>query len=245
MKVIYSKVRLTRHQYDEIKDRFPEWLVDSYRNVKNYRKVTTEMYEVVEEYGKGRSKKPLNFDGYLHKKFSRVAFFIDNYNINKSYQHELERALYSIIKWRINYDRCVKVIYNHLLTLQRQHANRKEIEDILDNTEYEKYVLACENINGLYKKINRIRGRRYTLNKDEKMIIKIIKELEKINYVGSLVDIDEVTWEDVENARNIPEKKRISDMCTPELMNRLKKEIEIIENRNKIENRNRIMRRKY
>ena len=196
-----KNVVFNSYEKEIIFERFPEWLIDSYRNVKNNKKVQTTFYYFPKSR-KLEGKKALNLLAYLTNTFPRLANYIEKYNNNRHYQNELINEFYSVIHKPINYKRCVEFIYEHLVNLERRFANRLEIEDILNTTDYKKYIIAYSQIDSEIKGINKERGRGNALDVDERKIIAHNKELDIINYVGSLIDKKPLTWEEVERKRD-------------------------------------------
>lgn len=197
-----KNVVINSHEKQVIFERFPGWLIDSYRNVKNNKKVQTIFYYFPKESGKAQIKKAIDLLDYLNNIFPRLANYIEKYNNNRHYQNELINEFYNVIHKPINYKRCIEFIYEHLVNLERRFANRLEIEDILNTTDYKKYIIAYSQIDNEIKGINKERGRGNALDVDERKIITHNKELDIINYVGSLIDKKPLTWEEVERKRD-------------------------------------------
>ena len=147
-------------------------------------------------------KKAINLFVYLTNTFPRLANYIEKYNNNRHYQNELLNEFYNVIHKPINYKRCIEFIYVHLVNLERRFANRLEIEDILNTTDYKKYIISYSQIDTEIKGINKERGRGNALDDGERKIITHNKELDIINYVGSLIDKKPLTWEEVERKRD-------------------------------------------
>ena len=183
-------------------ERFPRWLIENYRNVKNNKKVQTIFYYFPKESEKAQLKKAIDLLDYLNNIFPRLANYIEKYNNNRRCQNELINEFYNVIHKPINYKRCVEFIYEHLVNLERRFANRLEIEDILNTTDYKKFIIAYSQIDNEIKRINKERGRGNALDNDERKIITHNKELDIINYVGSLIDEKPLTWEEVERKRD-------------------------------------------
>ena len=97
--------------------------------------------------GKEKELKWLKFDIYINEVFPKLSNLIEKYNHERKCQSELLNELYKIIHYSINYKRCVEVIYNDLVVLERKQANRLEIQDILNTTNYKKYVVAYGQVN--------------------------------------------------------------------------------------------------
>ena len=191
--------------------RFPGWLIDSYRNVKNNKKVQTTFYYFPKESGKAQVKKSINLLAYLNNSFPRLSIYIEKYNNNRQCQNELINEFYNVIHIPMNYKRCIEFIYEHLVNLERRFANRLEIEDILNTTDYKKYIIACSQINNEIKNINKERGRGNALDNEERKMLIHNRELDVINYVGSLIYKKPLTWEEVERIRADYKSSRVSN----------------------------------
>ena len=185
-----------------IYQRFPEWLINSYRNVKNNKKVQTTFYYFPKESEKAQEKKSIDLLVYLSNIFPRLTGYIEKYNNNRHCQNELINEFYNVIHKPINYKRCIEFIYEHLVNLERRFANRLEIEEILNTTDYKKFIIAYSQIDNEIKRINKERGRGNALDNDERKIITHNKELDIINYVGSLIDKKPLSWEEVQRKRD-------------------------------------------
>ena len=213
-----------------IYQRFPEWLIDSYRNVKNNKKVQITFYYFPKEIGKAQGKKSINLLVYLSNIFPRLADYIEKYNNNRHCQNELINEFYNVIHKPINYKRCIEFIYEHFITLERRFANRLEIEDILNTTDYKKLIIAYSQINNEIKRINKERGRGNALDDDERKIITHNKELDIINYVGSLIDKKPLNWNELETIRENYKLNNYNYKDDEKLITTLKQEIERLRN---------------
>ena len=211
-------------------ERFPGWLIDSYRNVKNNKKVQIIFYYFPKESGKAQEKKSINLLVYLNNIFPRLANYIEKYNNNRHYQNELLNEFYNVIHKPINYKRCIEFIYEHLVNLERRFANRLEIEDILNTTDYKKYIIAYSQLNNEFKIINKERGRGNALDNDERKIITHNKELDIINYVGSLIDKKPLSWNELETIRENYKLNNYNYKDDEKLITTLKEEIERLQN---------------
>ena len=159
-------------------------------------------------------KKSINLLAYLNNSFPRLSKYIENYNNNRQYQNELINEFYNVIHIPMNYKRCIEFIYEHLVNLERRFANRLEIEDILNTTDYKKYIIACSQINNEIKNINKERGRGNALDDEERKMLIHNRELDIINYVGSLIYKKPLTWEEVERKREEYKSLRNSNQKT-------------------------------
>lgn len=227
---MYGRYEFSSNQLYNIKQRFPGWLIDSYRNVKNNKNVQKDFRYEVKEVGKPKTLKWLKFDNYVNEVFPKLYNYIENYNSNRKCQSELLNELYKIIHLRINYTRCIEVIYNDLVVLERKQANRLEIQDILNTTNYKKYVVAYSQIGEEFKRINKDRGRGNALEDDERKIMIHNKELDIINYVGSLIGKKPLTWSDVETAREEHKRDNYDYKIYMEENKKLKLEVERLQN---------------
>lgn len=189
-------------------DSIPEWLVDSYRNAKNNVRIQKMIsYKLKQGGGYEPKLKKFNIVFYMGKSFPKLMDYINKFNEDKSCQIELISELYRVIHLPLNYKRCVEFIYEHLVNLERVLANRKEIEDILNTTDYKKFLIAYENVNEEIKSINKKRReskpKQKRLSDEEENNIINNRKLDVINYVGWLIGKNPLTWEEVEKAREL------------------------------------------
>ena len=187
-------------------------------------------YYFPKESGKAQVKKSINLLVYLNNIFPRLSKYIEKYNNNRLCQNELLNELYNVIHKPINYKRCIEFIYEHLVNLERRFANRLEIEDILNTTDYKKYVIAYSQINNEFKIINKERGRGNALDNDERKILIHNKELDIINYVGSLIDKKPLTWEKLETIRENYKINNYNYKDDEKVITLLKEEINRLQN---------------
>ena len=225
-----KNVEFNSYEKQVIFERFPEWLINSYRNVKNNKKVQTIFYYFPKESRKLQEKKSINLFVYLNNIFPRLANYIEKYNNNRQYQNELLNEFYNVIHKPINYKRCIEFIYEHLINLERRFANRLEIEDILNTTNYKKYIISYSQIDTEIKRINKERGRGNALDDDERKIITHNKELDIINYVGSLIDKKPLSWNELETIRENYKLNNYNYKDDEKLITTLKQEIERLQN---------------
>ena len=225
-----KNVVFNNYQKQVIYNRFPGWLIDSYRNVKNNKRVQTMFYYFPKESGKAQVKKSINLLVYLNNIFPRLSKYIEKYNNNRHCQNELLNEFYNVIHKSINYKRCIEFIYEHLVNLERRFANRLEIEDILNTTDYKKYIIAYSQINNEFKIINKERGKGNALDNDERKILIHNKELDIINYVGSLIDKKPLTWYELETIRENYKINNYNYKDDEKLITSLKEEINRLRN---------------
>lgn len=225
-----KNVVINSYEKQVIFERFPGWLIDSYRNVKNNKKVQIIFYYFPKERGKAQEKKSINLLAYLNNIFPRLANYIEKYNNNRHCQNELINEFYIVIHKPINYKRCIEFIYEHLVNLERRFANRLEIEDILNTTDYKKYIVAYSQLNNEFKIINKERGRGNALDDDERKIITHNKELDIINYVGSLIDKKPLNWNELETIRENYKLNNYNYKDDEKMIITLKQEIERLKN---------------
>ena len=224
-----KNVVFTSYEKQVIFERFPGWLIDNYRNVKNNKKVQTIFYYFPKSR-KLEGKKAINLFVYLTNTFPRLANYIEKYNNNRHYQNELLNEFYDVIHKPINYKRCIEFIYEHLVNLERRFANRLEIEDILNTTDYKKYIISYSQLNHEFKTINKERGRGNALDDDERKIITHNKELDIINYVGSLINKKPLSWNELETIRENYKLNNYNYKDDEKLFITLKEEIKRLQN---------------
>ena len=224
-----KNVVFTTYEKQIIFERFPGWLIDNYRNVKNNKKVQTIFYYFPKSR-KLEGKKAINLFVYLTNTFPRLANYIEKYNNNRHYQNELLNEFYNVIHKPINYKRCIEFIYVHLVNLERRFANRLEIEDILNTTDYKKYIISYSQLNNEFKTINKERGKGNALDKNEKMMLKQNKELDVINYVGSLIGKKPLSWNELETIRENYKLNNYNYKDDEKLFITLKEEIKRLQN---------------
>ena len=196
-----KKREFSKTEKTVIYNRFPEWLIKTYQYVKNNKNIELKFLYVEKIPGKESRGKYLFLLDYIKNVFPKLAIYIINYNTKRSCQNELLKELNNVIHMKLNYKRCIEFIYNHLVVLERKHANRLEIEDILNTTDYKKYIIAYSQVKSKIKIINKERGKGNALTNEEEKILFHNKELDIINYVGSLIDKKPLTWEEVERKR--------------------------------------------
>ena len=224
-----KNVVFNSYEKQVIFERFPGWLIDNYRNVKNNKKVQTIFYYFPKSR-KLEGKKAINLFVYLTNTFPRLANYIEKYNNNRHYQNELLNEFYNVIHKPINYKRCIEFIYEHLVNLERRFANRLEIEDILNTTDYKKYIISYSQLNNEFKTINKERGKGNALDKNEKMMLRQNKELDIINYVGSLINKKPLTWNELETIRENYKLNNYNYKDDEKLFITLKEEIKRLQN---------------
>ena len=225
-----KNVEFNSYEKQVIFERFPGWLIDNYRNVKNNKKVQIIFYYFPKERGKAQEKKSINLLVYLNNIFPRLANYIEKYNNNRHCQNELINEFYNVIHKPINYKRCIEFIYEHLVNLERRFANRLEIEDILNTTDYKNFIIAYSQIDNEIKRINKERGRGNALDDDERKIITHNKELDIINYVGSLIGKKSLNWNELETIRENYKLNNYNYKDDEKLITTLKQEIERLQN---------------
>ena len=100
----------------------------------------------------------------------------------------------------------------------------------MNTTDYKKYVIAYSQINNEFKIINKERGRGNALDNDERKILIHNKELDIINYVGSLIDKKPLTWEKLETIRENYKINNYNYKDDKKVITLLKEEINRLQN---------------